>query len=446
MAEGMLGIGGGGGASLNQELIDKLKAAEKKAKVDPLEAQLESITKEREKYTEISTKLNELLEAVKPLDLFKSGGPNAFEAKVANTSGDSAVFQAADGAILTNGITSVTISQLAQKDVYQSTVVNAATKDAVINQGNLDITVNGTTHSFDTTALTYDQLVDEINKKTGMNASMEEVGSDSFRLVIKSSETGTDNALTIGGAAGTVMGYDQALNHTLTAQNMQAKIDGVDYDVASNVVTVNGGLEITATKVGDSSININDDKTQLVTTVNAFITKYNEFVKLVDDELSNADTPLEDRATFRSLLSEVKEKIFGQYGASSDKSLFNYGFDVDKNGALLLDSTKFQKAVDENFEDLKTLFIGSAENKGLGTSLKEYLMDTTFSTGLLGQYDSGINERKKDLEEEKEKAEKALDAKYQQLATQFAAYAGIIQGFESSFSGLKQMIAESTSK
>lgn len=443
MAEGILGLGTGGASSLNQELIDKLKAAEKKARVEPIETSIENITKEREKYTEITTKLNEVLEAIKPFDLFRVGAQNAFEAKVANTTGDAAVFQAADGAELTNGVTAVTITQLAQKDVYQSIAVDGATKDAAIDQGSLDITVNGTTHNFDTTGKTYQQLVDDINAKTGMNASLEQVGSDSYRLVIRSSETGLDNALTIGGAAATTFGYDNAANHILEAKNLNAKVDGVDYDVSSNVISVNGGLEITAVKLGDASININDDKTQIITQVNAFITKYNELVKLVDDELVNPETPLQDKSTFRSLLSGIKDKIFDEYGAGADKSLFHYGFNVDKTGALSLDNTVFQKALDENFDDIQSLFIGSAENKGLGTVLKEHLTDITFSTGLIGQYSQDIDDRKKALEEEKTKAEASLDAKYQQLSTQFAAYAGIIQGFESSFAGLKQIIADS---
>ena len=49
------------------------------------------------------------------------------------------------------------------------------------------------------------------------------------------------------------------------------------------------------------------------------------------------------------------------------------------------------------------------------------------------------------LEEEKEKAEKALNAKYEQLALQFSSYGAVINQMESSFSGLKMLIQQSTS-
>ena len=60
---------------------------------------------------------------------------------------------------------------------------------------------------FDTNGKTYQQLADEITAKSGMNASIEQVGTDSFRLVIKSEDTGLDNALSISGAASQALGY-----------------------------------------------------------------------------------------------------------------------------------------------------------------------------------------------------------------------------------------------
>jgi flagellar hook-associated protein 2 len=47
--------------------------------------------------------------------------------------------------------------------------------------------------------------------------------------------------------------------------------------------------------------------------------------------------------------------------------------------------------------------------------------------------------RETKLEEEKEKAEKALNAKYEQLALQFSSYGAVINQMESSFSGLKML-------
>ncbi len=442
MADGILGLGSGQAASLNQELIDKLKDAERKARVEPIESSIEDITLEKEVFSEIESKVSELLEAIKPFDLFVSGGVNAFNEKSATTSGDSVVFDAADVSVLSKGVTTVEIVTLAQKDVYQTNSVTEATKDTVVNAGSLDITVNGVTETFDTTNLTYEQLADEINAKDGMNASVQQVGTDSFRLVVKSAESGIDNALTIGGAASTSLGLDLAANHTLTSQDMNAFIDGVEYNVSANDLTVDG-LKISATKQGTSSINVVDDTTQVSTQMQNFVSLYNELVATINDSTS-ADSPITNRSGLREIVNQVKEKLFSTYGTNSDKSIFNYGFELDKTGILSIDETVFNKAVEEDLDGLQDLFVGVAESEGLGTQLKAVIDEMSFSGGVLNIYENNMTSRETTLEEDKTKAEEALNAKYEQLALQFSSYGAIINQMESSFSGLKLMIQQST--
>ena len=451
MANGVLGLGSGQAASLNSELIDKLKTAERKSAVAPIETSIEKITKEKVTFASIQTKISELLDAIKPFDLFVSGGVTAFEQKSATTSGDSVTFDAADAKALKKGFTSVDVTKLAQKDVYQSESVSAAIKDSAINQGPL--VINGET--FDTTNKTYQQLADEITAKSGMNASVEQVGTDAYRLVIKSEESGVDNKLIISGAASQALGYTtdgtvidgtaiNIVNHTLTAQDMDATVDGIQYSVSSNNLTVDG-LKITANKVGSSTINVTEDNSQVETLMKNFVTKYNEVVALIDTEVLSADSTLGDKSSIRSITSEIKDKLFGSYGSVGDKSVFNFGIELDKYGGLSLDSAKFNKAVQEDMPGLKDLFLGTAEKKGLGTTLKETLDNMKFTGGVLNTYESSMTKREATLNETKVKAEKSLDDKYQQLALQFSAYGALINQMESSFGGLKMIINQSTS-
>lgn len=446
MANGILGLGSGQASALNSDLIDKLKAAERKSTVEPIETSITKIGTEKTTFSTISAKVAELLDAVKPFDLFVSGGVTVFDQKTATTAGDSVTFDAADIKSLKKGTTSVNVSQLAQKDVYQSTSIDSATKDAVINQGSL--VINGET--FDTTNKTYQQLATEITSKSGMNASVEQVGTDAFRLVIKSEDSGVDNKLTISGAASQALGYTtdgtavNSTNHILEAKNMIAKVDGVEYNVSTNSITVDG-LKITANKEGTSSINVVEDNTQVQTQMQNFVTKYNELVNLVDTEVFNADSSIADKSSIRNIVSQIKDKLFGSYGSSNDKSVFNYGLELDKSGALSLNTTKFNNAVQNDMSGLKDLFIGTAEKKGLGTALKEMIDDMNFSGGVLDTYELSMAKRETNLNDAKTKAEKALDAKYEQLASQFSSYGAIINQMESSFSGLKMLINQSTS-
>ena len=446
MANGVLGLGSGQAASLNSDLIEKLKTAERKSSVEPIETKITKIGTEKTTFSTIEAKVAEFLETVKPFDLFISGGLTAFEQKGATTSGDSVTFDAADAKTLSKGFTSVDITQLAQKDVYQSTNVTEATKNAKINQGAL--VINGQT--FDTTNKSYQELATEISAKTGMAASVEQVGTDSFRLIIKSEETGLAKKLNISGAASQALGFTtdgttvNATNHILEAKNMIAKVDGVEYNVATNNITVDG-LKITANKLGVSSITVTDDTSQIESQMKNFVTKYNELLALVDGEVYNSDSSLDDKSSIRSIMSQIKDKLFGSYGPNSDKSLFNYGIELDKSGTLSLNSTKFNSAVQNDLSGLKDLFVGAAEKKGLGTTLKETIDEMRYAGGTLNSYQSAMAKREVKLEEEKEKAEKALNAKYEQLALQFSSYGAVINQMESSFSGLKMLIQQSTS-
>ncbi|PLY06485.1 MAG: flagellar hook protein FliD [Arcobacter sp.] len=459
MAEGVLGLGSGQAASLNNELIDKLKSAERVAKVEPLETAIEEITKEggeSEKIAEIIVKANELLDSIKSFDLYVSGGVSAFDQKSANVSGTSATFDAADETKLNIGTTNVTITTLAKRDVFQSSAVDATVKDTALGAESLVIALAGTdglysnSYTFDTTDKTYSQLADEINLNSDLTASVEQVGDDSYRLVIKSAESGTANALQITGTASQTLGYTSDGTTEIVGANIQeatnlaATVNGIAYDVSSNVITVDGGLKITAVEEGDSTISVQKDSTVITPALENFAMKYNELVALIDTEIYSADSTIEDKSTLRTMMEGIKEKLFGSYGADDSLSLFSIGFELDKSGLLTIDSARLSEVVENNLDDLKSLFLGVAEDEGLGTQLKTYLDDLDSFSGVLTKYQENMVSRKESLELEKEKAIEALDNKYSQLSQQFAAYGTIINQFEAQFSGLSLMIEQST--
>ncbi|MGB1227078.1 MAG: flagellar filament capping protein FliD [Poseidonibacter sp.] len=453
MADGILGLGSSQSLSLDQDLIDKLKTAERAATVEPIETEIEDIATENEVFATIDDKVSELLDSVKTFDLFVTGGATAFDQKTATAAGTSVTFDAADVSALNTGITTVEVIALAQKDAYQSNSVSEANKDLAINAGDLEITINGTTTTFDTTDKTYEELTEEINSTAGVYASLEQVGTDSYRLVLKSSESGVDNSLTISGdaAADDKLGFNNAIdsitgssNHILTAQDMEATVDGVSYSISTNSLEVDG-IKITATEIGTSSINITADNTSIETSMNEFISKYNELVSIIEEEVYSTDSYIEDKSALRDILTQIKDKLFGTYGSDSDKSVFNYGFELDSYGVLTLDSTVFNSALDEDPDLMKSIFVGTAENEGIGTQIKALIDSMSFTDGVLGLYESSLESREETLNEELEEAEETLDDKYTQLSAQFAAYTTIITSFETAFSSLELLIAQSTS-
>ncbi|NQY93352.1 MAG: flagellar filament capping protein FliD [Campylobacteraceae bacterium] len=450
MAEGVLGLGGGGSAALSQDVIDKLKAAERKGRVEPFEKSLEDWDEQLIKVTAIEAKVTELLSASRAFDLFGTGA-NAFEQMSASTTGTSAVFDAVDVGSLVAGTISVVIGQLAQKDVHGSTTA-FSDKEATITTGtseNLSVNIDGTDYDFSIDDKTYQELADEINLNAKLTASIEQVGDSSYKLVIKSTDSGTANDITITTPASAPTGLD-AFTESLNAQNLTATIDGIDYDVSSNTITTQGNLDVTAIELGTSTISIQRDTSQIVTNVEALMTAYNELVDLIDAEAYDVDSPIEDIDTLQSMMASIKDMLFADYNtvdadSSTDQNVFNVGFELDKSGHMTLDTTVFAAALSSDFDLIEALFIGVAEDEGLGTALKSYIDEIQGYDGLLTNYDEHIIARKTTLEEDRDEAIEDLDNKYKDLSAQFAAYGGIIAQFEASFGGLKMMIDQSIS-
>ncbi|MFX4210212.1 flagellar filament capping protein FliD [Aliarcobacter butzleri] len=554
---GVLGLGSSGSTSLNSELIEKLKEADKASSVTPLEEKLEKFTTEKEVVANIQTKVSELLSAVKVFSLNQTTGVNAFQQKSANVTGDGVSFDSDDISALKNGTLSVKVEQLAQKDVWQTNQFDGTTvtKDSKVNQGTL--TINGT--NIDTTNKSYSDLVKEINKIDGVQASIVEDSIGKFRISIKSAETGEANkinfnstngelsegAAIFGNAAqkdtwqtnefdGTTVTKDSKVNqgtltingtnidttnksysdlvkeinkidgvqasivedsqngtfrlsiesketgiankinfegsaeilehfglnnennnvikaqdlkidiknNVLQAEDMQMKVDGVEYSGSTNTITIDG-LKITATKsTGESTINIEEDNSNIKTQMQAFVTAYNTLNTLISGEVYNADSSLGDKASIRNVMSQLKEQLFGT--GNGDKTIFSYGFSFDSsNGNLVLSSTEFDNAIKNDKEGLQNLFVGVAQKKGIGTTLDELISNSGINKSLI-DYESNMLSRETKLTEQKDAAQEALDAKYELMAQQFAAYTTIITQMENSFSGLKMLIQQST--
>ena len=443
MADGILGLGSSGSLDLNSELLTKLKTAESTSVLDPITAEIAENETELEALTEIETMVLELLDLVDDFDLFTSE-TNIFDEITASTTGSSVSFDATDTSNLTPGNISVTVSQLAQKDVYQSNTISDST--STLEAGTITINIGDTSYDFSTEGKTYKELVSEMNNKSLLDVKLEQVSDDSYRIVLKSNESGLSNALSIT-QSNVDLGFEEESNHVLSAQNMKASIDGISYDVSSNKVTMQNGLIIKAVEVGTSTITLERDDALIVETIQSIASKYNDLVDLVDSYiLGDEDDPatISDSSTLRTMMSTIKEILFDTYGLDNEENMFIYGISFDSDGYMQVDSTTLSSAVNNNYDDLKELLVGYAEKEGIGTRLKTYLDSLDGLDGLLTSYEDKLNERIDTLNDDYDTASDKLDEKYEQMATQFAAYTVLITQMENSFASLKSIIEGSS--
>jgi len=225
----------GGASSLNSELLQKLKDADTVAKIDPIDKKIDDLTKETEKMDEINEKIDTFYSAIKPFDLFNSSS-TIFDQISASTTGDSVIFDAIDVSKLNEGTTTVNVTQLAQKDVYQTKTFTDPTANIDGGQDDGDkitLSIDGTDYDFSTEGKSYEDLATDINNNENFTASVEKVGEDEYRIINQSANEG--EAITVDESNGVDLGITDSDgdgtaddgNHVLTAQNLKESIDGV---------------------------------------------------------------------------------------------------------------------------------------------------------------------------------------------------------------------------
>nr|WP_308613739.1 flagellar filament capping protein FliD [Massilia mucilaginosa] len=195
-------------------------------------------------------------------------------------------------------------------------------------------------------------------------------------------------------AIGSLLGYaadgTQNMTQNSAAQNTKLTINGVAISSQSNNVSeAIQGVTISALKIGTSTVNITSDSSGAKTAINNFIKAYNELNTTIAglttapkaSEGKGAGVLLGD-ATVRNLQSSLRKTFFtpvpGMDGDISSMSQLGVSFQAD--GSLKLDSTKLQKALDSNLDDVSKLlstvgsttdslvsFVGSTTNSTVGT-------------------------------------------------------------------------------
>lgn len=450
MSNAVLGLGTSGSTGLSSDMITKLKTAESTAVLDPITADKEDTQTEIDAEDAIQTKITELLDLVKSFDLYTSD-TNIFDEISATTTGTAVNFDATDTSNMDAGTVSVEVTQLAQKDVYQSNTISDTT--ATMDSGTITIGIGDSSdsttykeYSFSTEGKTYEELVTEMNKNSNLNVSLEQVGDTDYRMVIKSAESGADNALTIT-QADIDLGLEDSDNHVLTAQNLKATVDGIDYEKSSNKITLENGLIIKAVDEGTSTITLEKDNATVVDGIVNIADKYNELVDLVNSYiLGDEDNPavISDSSTIKTMMNSIKDILFGSYGLDNEENMFKYGISFDSSGYMQVDEDELTTALTNNYDDIKELFTGYAEKEGIGTKLKTYLDSLDGLDGLLTAYSDRLNNKLDTLTTDYETASDKLDEKYDAMTAQFAAYTVLITQMETAFSSL-QLIIDGTS-
>ncbi|EAK3930042.1 flagellar filament capping protein FliD [Campylobacter jejuni] len=325
MAFGSLSSLGFGSGVLTQDTLDKLKEAEQKARIDPYTKKIEENTTKQKDLTELKTKLSTFQAAVSSL-----GDSTAFAKRkvVASiTDNPPASLSVTSGVALQS--MNINVTQLAQKDVYQSKglvndtgIINANLEKAT----NLTFFSNGKEYSVTVDKnTTYKDLADKINEASGgeIVAKIVNTGEKDapYRLTLTSKETGEDSAISFypgkKNAEGKYEIDENALGifsslgweldqksagletfdpskdkkglgiidneddplHIQKAQDAKFTMDGIKMTRSSNTITDLGvGITLTLNKTGEINFDVQQDSESVTKAMQDMVDAYNDLV------------------------------------------------------------------------------------------------------------------------------------------------------------------------
>lgn len=372
------------------------------------------------------------------------------------TSSNTDLFTVSAGSAAVPGGFSIQVNQLAQAAKMRSQDFGSET--AVMGAGTLTIGLGAKSFNITTGgASTLADVRDAINNASdnpGIKATIIKVDSGS-QLILTSGKLGAANTITVAATdADALDGNDLTRLATANLTVIQAAADAIihvdgqkatrDSNSFSDVIS---DVTITLKKADPAkteSLSIALDKESTKTKVSEFIKAYNALAATMSS-LSSYDAktkqggPLLGDATLRGVQSQVRQALANPVlGVESAKTLAEIGIKTNSNGALELDSAKFDKVMAANPDDVAQLF---ASDNGLAKRFDSVLKSYLSTGGALTARLDGANKQIDDIKDQRDKLNTRLAAIEARYRKQFTAMDAMLGQLTATGSYLTQQLA-----
>ena len=446
---------GTGSSILTQDLLDQLKAADEQAQIQPLDLEIANQNDKLAEYNVIDANMTNLYDAIGELKT-----PALFDERQVSVDGSSVEVTADPNSDVQEFTLDVT--QLATKEISESGSYSATTDTIASADGTLTLDVGDQSFDIDyTDSMTLDDLKNAINDVAGdaVNATIVKVGDSDYRLFLNSVDMGSNQDISITDNDGNLSG-------TQLTDDMTTVQDGVDAEFtfngesitrsSNNVDDLIVGYDITLKSLGTSEVSVTQNRDNIMDKIDSFEEKYNATISELASATKNS-TEAEERGIFsnessmRSLQASLRDMIDNVGGSVG--TIYDYGFDIDKDGKLSVDKDVLNERIDENPANVEAFFSGGDfENadgttttvEGIFVEMDANVESYTRYNGLLDNFKDYLNDSISALEDSKLRAQERLDAKYLTMQQQFAAYDAMIADFNNQSSAFQQMIDSTT--
>ncbi|QKF62987.1 flagellar filament cap protein [Campylobacter mucosalis] len=393
---GIMGLGSNN--KLNDETLDKLKAADSAAIIDPITRKIDKNTAQKEDLGALIGLAKNLSSSFSSL----TDETNYLKRQVTST-GTSASVAAVTGVAIQD--ISLNVQQLAQRDSFQSEKFSSQLSlIGIASDSSFDIEIRGVKYTIDLKpSSTYQDLADLINEKAGgdVQARMINVGNG-YQMVLQSKYTGEENSMKLTSTSGDALeklGWDSKTipvkddngaavlnpdgtqktttnlekNRLTTASDAKFEYNGLQITRKNNTFDdLRSGVTITLKETGASNFSIGNDTSELLKAVETMMGSYNNFLAALEigtkyDDKTGESGQLQGVNEVTSIRSTL-HRIFTSQD-SNGNSITDFGITIGEDGKLAFidpkdptktsnDASVFLSKLNSNHEAIKNFFMG----------------------------------------------------------------------------------------
>lgn len=412
-------------SGIDTQAIIKATVAAQRVPITRLESRKSGYQDQISSIGKMTSALNELKSMMEEM------GDTANVLAFTAVSGDEDVLTATIDGAASSGTYELTITELARAEKDRS--AQFVSKYEPVKAGTITLTASGE-DPVDVVVEEGDTLqdvVDKINTSGAkVDASLVNDGTHTY-LQIVATDTGheiggnPDDALTITesytGATGTELGMTQVIQ----ARNAILQMDGLDVEQRSNTLTdVIADVSIELKTKGTTTLKIDSDREATKEKIQAFVDQYNKVLDLVKDatttgagnRATDSDPAIvQVRTDLRQVLGETVDGITG-----SLRSLSQVGLRTNSSGALEINKTAFDDALDKDPRSIGRLF--TQADTGIAAKLLAKIERYTDSIdGVLGSRTKSLNRRVDDVDKQITRLEDRLESLTTRLTKRFTA-------------------------
>jgi len=380
----------GGGLDV-QSLVSQLMYVER-APVRRLDSQVNSYESKIKAYNQLNSKLSELLSSLENLN-----DPDVFSAKLSTSSGESYVTAAADGSA-SEGTYLINVSRLALWDNFASDNQFSSSTET-IGTGSFDLQVGdeSATVTIDSSNNTLNGLRDAINNAgLDVNAGIIHDGTQ-YRLTITAKGSGSENAISISNNTLTLADGSTPITFSRThdiadASELDAAltVNGLDITSSSNTVenVIDGvTLDLKSKTSSAVTVGVRNDTETVKANIEKFVDAYNSAYQFLNSQFAYVESVgrggvLAGEYVVRDIQAQLAAVIGGSVSGldGAMTTLASAGIDLQNDGTLQIDSTALGEALDENFDEIASLFVAMGTTTNSRVSYVDLTNDTQAGT------------------------------------------------------------------